>query len=48
MRILIEFIKVDQVEFEHGMSLNMGQLLSIPFVLLGLFFMIKSMRKRGK
>lgn len=48
MRILIEFIKVDQVEFEHGMSLNMGQLLSIPFVLLGLFFMIKSMREKGK
>lgn len=48
MRILIEFIKVDQVEFEHGMSLNMGQLLSIPFVLLGLFFMIKSILEKGK
>ncbi|WP_250253387.1 prolipoprotein diacylglyceryl transferase [Chryseobacterium sp. Marseille-Q3244] len=48
MRILIEFIKVDQVEFEHGMSLNMGQLLSIPFVLLGLFFIIKSVLEKGK
>ncbi|MDN3694353.1 prolipoprotein diacylglyceryl transferase [Chryseobacterium tructae] len=48
MRILIEFIKVDQVEFEHGMSLNMGQLLSIPFVLLGLFFIIKSVMEKGK
>ncbi|MEJ5106447.1 prolipoprotein diacylglyceryl transferase [Chryseobacterium sp. MYb328] len=48
MRILIEFIKVDQVEFEHGMSLNMGQLLSIPFVLLGLFFIIKSILDKGK
>lgn len=48
MRILIEFIKVDQVEFEHGMSLNMGQLLSIPFVLLGLFFIIKSIMDKGK
>ncbi|MDM1553090.1 prolipoprotein diacylglyceryl transferase [Chryseobacterium indologenes] len=48
MRILIEFIKVDQVEFEHGMSLNMGQLLSIPFVLLGLFFIIKSILEKGK
>jgi phosphatidylglycerol:prolipoprotein diacylglycerol transferase len=36
MRFLIEFIKEDQVDFEAGMSLNMGQLLSIPFVLLGL------------
>lgn len=48
MRILIEFIKVDQVEFEHGMSLNMGQLLSIPFVLLGLFFIIRSILEKGK
>ncbi|WP_312297998.1 prolipoprotein diacylglyceryl transferase [Chryseobacterium sp.] len=48
MRILIEFIKVDQAEFEHGMILNMGQLLSIPFVLLGLFFMIKSILEKGK
>ncbi|WP_160139789.1 prolipoprotein diacylglyceryl transferase [Chryseobacterium sp. c4a] len=48
MRILIEFIKVDQVEFEHGMSLNMGQLLSIPFVLLGLFFIVKSIMEKGK
>lgn len=48
MRILIEFIKVDQAEFEHGMSLNMGQLLSIPFVILGLFFMVKSILEKGK
>ncbi|WP_126653966.1 prolipoprotein diacylglyceryl transferase [Chryseobacterium aureum] len=48
MRILIEFIKVDQVEFEHGMSLNMGQLLSIPFVILGLLFMIKSILEKRK
>lgn len=48
MRILIEFIKVDQVEFEHGMSLNMGQLLSIPFVFLGLFFIGKSILEKSK
>lgn len=48
MRILIEFIKVDQVEFEHGMILNMGQLLSIPFILLGLFFIIKSILEKRK
>ncbi|SIT08442.1 Prolipoprotein diacylglyceryl transferase [Chryseobacterium ureilyticum] len=48
MRILIEFVKVDQAEFEHGMSLNMGQLLSIPFVILGLFFMVKSILEKGK
>jgi prolipoprotein diacylglyceryl transferase len=35
MRILIEFIKEDQVAFEAGMALNMGQWLSIPLVILG-------------
>lgn len=35
-RFFIEFIKENQVEFESGMMLNMGQWLSLPFVLLGL------------
>ncbi|PKF74909.1 prolipoprotein diacylglyceryl transferase [Chryseobacterium sp. PMSZPI] len=48
MRILIEFIKVDQVEFEHGMSLNMGQILSIPFVLLGGYFIVKNILEKTK
>jgi prolipoprotein diacylglyceryltransferase len=30
MRILIEFVKINQVAFEEGMKLNMGQILSIP------------------
>ena len=34
-RFFIEFVKVDQVAFEEGMSLNMGQWLSIPFILIG-------------
>lgn len=34
-RFCIEFIKNPQVAFEQDMVLNMGQLLSIPFVLLG-------------
>jgi phosphatidylglycerol---prolipoprotein diacylglyceryl transferase len=34
-RFFIEFVKENQVAFEAGMKLNMGQLLSIPFVLLG-------------
>ncbi len=34
-RFLIEFVKNDQVDFEAGMSLNMGQWLSLPFILLG-------------
>lgn len=42
VRFFIEFIKEVQVEFEQTMSLNMGQWLSIPFVLLGVFLLIRS------
>lgn len=35
-RFFIEFVKETQVEFEKTMSLNMGQWLSIPFVLTGI------------
>ena len=45
-RFLIEFIKEPQVEFEQTMALNMGQLLSIPFVLLGVFFLVWACQKR--
>jgi phosphatidylglycerol:prolipoprotein diacylglycerol transferase len=48
MRILIEFVKMNQVEFENGMSLNMGQLLSIPFVLLGLYFVSFNLKPNQK
>ncbi len=36
-RFLIEFIKEKQEAFEAGMILNMGQILSIPFVLAGIW-----------
>ena len=44
-RFFIEFIKERQVEFEEGMPLDMGQLLSIPFVLAGLLLLIYSLRR---
>jgi prolipoprotein diacylglyceryl transferase len=34
-RFFIEFVKNDQVAFEAGMQFNMGQLLSLPFILAG-------------
>ena len=37
VRFLIEFVKNDQVDFEADMALNMGQLLSIPFIIGGFF-----------
>lgn len=39
-RIFIELTKENQVDFESGMMFNMGQLLSVPFVLLGLYCML--------
>ena len=45
-RFLIEFIKNDQVEFEADMALNMGQLLSIPFILLGIGCLVYAFVKK--
>ena len=45
MRFLIEFIKEPQVGFEESMALNMGQLLSIPFILLGIGLIVYSLVK---
>lgn len=44
-RFLIEFIKMDQEAFEQGMLLNMGQLLSIPFILLGIWSVWRGMHR---
>lgn len=41
-RIFIEYTKENQETFEDGMLFNMGQLLSVPFVVLGLYCMYKS------
>jgi phosphatidylglycerol:prolipoprotein diacylglycerol transferase len=38
-RLSVEFIKEDQSAFEAGLLLNMGQILSIPFILTGLVIM---------
>ncbi len=41
-RFLDEFLKENQSAFENGMSLNMGQLLSIPFILVGIYMVWRS------
>ena len=43
-RFFIEFLKNNQEEFEADMMLNMGQWLSIPFVLVGIYFVWRAMR----
>ena len=44
-RFFIEFIKNDQVAFESTMTLNMGHWLSLPFVALGIFFVVRAMMR---
>ena len=44
-RFFVEFIKENQVAFEEGMTLIMGQWLSIPLIITGAYFMIKSIKK---
>ncbi len=41
VRFFIEFIKESQVSFEDSMTLNMGQILSIPLVLLGVYLLVR-------
>ena len=35
-RFVLEFFKINQVPFEDGLFLNMGQLLSLPFIIIGI------------
>lgn len=43
-RFLIEYVKNVQVEFEQGMMFDMGQLLSLPFIAIGIFFIINGLK----
>ena len=45
-RFFIEYTKEVQEAFEEGMLFDMGQLLSVPFVLVGAFYMIKSLKQQ--
>jgi len=42
LRFFYEFLKENQVEFEDGLALNMGQSLSIPLVIIGIFVLYRS------
>ena len=43
-RFFIEFVKEDQVAFEAAMRLNMGQLLSFPFIIAGIWGLYKTLK----
>lgn len=47
-RFFVEFIKADQVAKEASMSLNIGQQLSIPFVLAGIAILVYSYTKKAR
>jgi len=47
-RFIIEFVKENQVGFEDGMTLNMGQLLSLPYIFVGIGFIIYGLMKTRK
>ena len=45
-RFLLEFFKENQASFEEDMLINMGQLLSVPFISLGLFLILRNSKHR--
>ncbi len=47
-RFLVEFLKENQEDFESSLPLNMGQLLSIPFIVLGIVFILITRTKNSK
>lgn len=44
-RFFIEFTKEIQEDFEQGMSLDMGQILSIPLAFIGIYFIVRGIKK---
>lgn len=47
-RFFIEYLKEDQVAFESSMKLNMGQWLSIPFVIAGSIWLYVSLKQKKR
>ncbi|WP_456393010.1 prolipoprotein diacylglyceryl transferase [Nitratifractor sp.] len=45
-RILLEFFKVPQADYSTGLPLNVGQLLSLPFFILGIVLIVLSFRSK--
>lgn len=47
LRFFYEYLKENQVPFENNLALNMGQILSIPAVLLGIYFVVQAYRNKA-
>ena len=46
-RFFIEYFKEVQEAFEEGLPFDMGQILSIPFIAIGVWYMIKGLKKQA-
>ncbi len=47
-RFFIEYLKEVQEDFEQGMLLDMGQILSIPLAIIGIWYMVRSLKTNQK
>lgn len=46
-RFAIEYTKEVQESFENALPIDMGQILSIPFIIIGIWAMVQSRGKQG-
>lgn len=46
-RFFLEFFKENQVAFESDMFINMGQILSLPYIAVGVFLVIRALRRKA-
>lgn len=44
-RFFLEFIKTEQEAFEVGWTFDMGQWLSIPFIVLGIWMIVRACKR---
>jgi prolipoprotein diacylglyceryl transferase len=47
-RFLLEFVKIRQAEYSDALPISVGQILSIPFVIVGFTLLINSLKIRDK
>jgi phosphatidylglycerol:prolipoprotein diacylglycerol transferase len=48
LRFLYEYLKEPQVDFENSLPIYMGQILSIPLVLVGIFILVRAVQGKFK
>ena len=48
LRFAYEFLKENQEPFEDNLPLNMGQILSIPLIIVGIFILLNSLREKNQ